>query len=592
MNESETPSSTTEVKRRRRRHQAPVEEVGESLSPAVVRAPAPVQADRQRWRWPRWNLESLSSLGLTPTFRAYIFVGSIVAILAFLLYNESIIREFRDGERGRVKLYADLYAFAASPLATGEQTELIFREVLTNPRGDFPIIFTDYRGEILNWKGEGLPEPQDHSVAAQEELRTAIRKMDAKNAPIPFEISSTSLGKLLHDSSNLIVLDSNSRVVAWRGTDLPAKDDSSAAALGIVQRLKLKLMAESEPLDFEIGSNGRSYVHFDGRDLIVTDTLNEVVAWRGDNLPATGDSTASAVQTVAEAVRRIASDHPPLAFEITSTYRNFIHYGDSHLLSRITLAPFIQIGVLLLFLLIGYVGFRNIRRSEQRSIWVGMAKETAHQLGTPLSSISGWLELIQSEIDLNRESPEKLEQIRRMIGEMQKDMGRLSKIASRFSQIGSVPELRLADVGTVLEETITYFRDRGPQFGKHQIRIDRRDELPEVPLNAELMSWVFENLFKNAMDAIGRKPGEIEVRVRPANDNKGVSISFQDNGCGISAENVGRVFEPGFSTKKRGWGLGLAFVKRIVEEYHKGKIAIARSTPDEGTVIEINLPPG
>ena len=592
MNESETPSSTAEVKRRRRRQQAPVEEVGETLSPASVRAPAPVQTDRHRWRWPRWNLESLSSLGLTPTFRAYIFVGSIVAILAFLLYNESIIREFRDGERGRVKLYADLYAFAASPLATGEQTELIFREVLTNPRGDFPIIFTNYRGEILNWKGEGLPEPQDHSVTAQEELRSAIRKMDAKNAPIPFEISATSFGQLLHDSSNMIVLDSNSQVVAWRGTDLPAEDDSSAAALGVVQRLKLKLAAESEPLDFEIGSNGRSYVHSDGKDLIVTDMLNEVVTWRGDNLPATDDSTTSAVQTVAQAVRRIASDHPPLAFEIVSTYRNFIHYGDSHLLSRITLAPFIQIGVLLLFLLIGYVGFRNIRRSEQRSIWVGMAKETAHQLGTPLSSISGWLELIQSEIDLNRDSPKKLEQIRQMTGEMQKDMGRLGKIASRFSQIGSVPELRPADVGTVLEETIAYFRDRGPQFGKHQILIDRQDELPAVPLNAELMSWVFENLFKNAMDAIGRKPGKIEVRVQPADDDRGVSITFQDNGCGISAENVGRVFEPGFSTKKRGWGLGLAFVKRIVEEYHKGKIAIVRSTPDEGTVIEINLPLG
>ena len=589
MNESETPSSTADVKRRRRRRQAPVEDVGEALSSAV-QTPAPVQADRRRW-WPRWTLESLSSLGLTPTFKAYIFVGSIVAILAFLLYNESIIRDFRDGERGRVKLYADLYAFAASPLATGEQTELIFREVLTNPRGDFPIIFTNYRGEILNWKGEGLPEPHDRSASAQQELRAAIRKMDAKNVPIPFEISATSLGKLLHDSSNMIVLDSNSQVVAWSGADLPAEGDSSAAALGVVQRLKLKLVAESEPLDFEIPSNGLSYVHFDGKDLIVTDTLNEVVAWRGDNLPAAGDSSAIAVRTVAEAVRRIAAVHPPLAFEITPTYRNFIHYGDSHLLSRITLAPFIQIGVLLLFLLIGYVGFRNIRRSEQRFIWVGMARETAHQLGTPLSSISGWLELIQGEID-NGESPERLEQIRRMIGEMQNDMGRLGKIASRFSQIGSVPELRMADVGIVLEETITYFRDRGPQFGKHRIRIDRRGELPEIPLNAELMSWVFENLFKNAMDAIGRKPGEIEVRVEAVDDDNGVRITFQDNGCGISAENVGRVFEPGFSTKKRGWGLGLAFVKRIVEEYHKGKIAIVRSTPDDGTVIAINLPSG
>ena len=590
MNESENSSSTTEIKRRRRRRQAPVEEVGETSAALTAAADTPHQRDRRGWL--RWNLENLFSVGAIQKFRAYIFVGSIVAILAFLFYNESIIREFRDGERGRVKLYADLYAFAASPLATGEQTELIFREVLTNPRGDFPIIFTDYKGDILNWKGEGLPDPNDRSPAAQDQLHAAINKMDAQNVPIPFEISSNSFGSLFYDTRNLIVLDNDKQVVAWRGADLPAEGDSSLAALNAIQRVKLKLATEGRPLDFEITSNSRSYVHFDGIDLIVTNSLNELVVWRGENLPPTADSTTAALKQVADVVRRIAAESSPLAFEITPTYRNLIHYGDSHLLSRLTLAPFIQIGVLLLFVLIGYVGFRNIRRSEQRIIWVGMAKETAHQLGTPLSSLSGWLELIQSEIDQNQNSPERLDQIQRMIGEMQKDMGRLSQIASRFSQIGSVPELKLGNVGTVLEETITYFRDRGPQFGRHQIRIHCQEEVPPVPVNSELMSWVFENLFKNSMDAIGRKSGEIEVCLHCADDNNGVRITFRDNGCGITTENVGRVFEPGFSTKKRGWGLGLAFVKRIVEEYHKGKIAIARSTPDEGTMIVINLPLG
>ena len=246
----------------------------------------------------------------------------------------------------------------------------------------------------------------------------------------------------------------------------------------------------------------------------------------------------------------------------------------------------------MLFLLVGYIGYRNIKRSEQRSIWVGMAKETAHQLGTPLSSLSGWLELIRHEVEAMpaADRDTRLTHIDQMIGEMQQDMRHLDQIASRFSQIGSVPELQEEDVGAVLEETIDYFRNRGPQFGRHEIAVELRDELPPVHINAELMSWAFENLFKNAIDAMERQTGHMRIRIGLLPEGQAVQITFQDDGRGIEPENIKRIFEPGFSTKKRGWGLGLAFVKRIVEEYHRGQISVVQSAPGAGTTFEIILP--
>ena len=175
---------------------------------------------------------------------------------------------------------------------------------------------------------------------------------------------------------------------------------------------------------------------------------------------------------------------------------------------------------------------------------------------------------------------------------MQQDMRHLNQIASRFSQIGSVPELKVGDVSAVLQETIDYFRHRSPQFGRHDIEIELRDDVPPIPINAELMSWAFENLFKNAIDAMDRQTGSMRVRLGLMPEGRAVQITFQDDGRGIEPENIKRIFEPGFSTKKRGWGLGLAFVKRIVEEYHKGKISVVQSAPGAGTTFEVILPLG
>ena len=580
-------------KRRRRRGRAPVEVV------AHAQAPAPARSSRF------WPTETLSSLGISPIFRAYIFLGSIVTILAFLLYNESLTNELREQEKNRVGLYARLISFA--PLASQEQTMTIFNEVINNPQIDFPCIITNHRGEIVEKRGLGnlmdrnrfwdslILWNRDRGITAKHDslesqaLSRLMRKMDAENAPIKFYWSSDTHGLLYVQQGAAILTDLRGDIVKWRGVGLPVDSDTTAAGM-IRVRLALAQMVDISPLNFVVPAEGFSYLYYDGKHAIITDGSGRVISWRGIGLPPEAARDGDDLAVVHQRLKALSAQGDPLPFYIPSEH--YIHYGSSELVNRISVAPVVQIGVLFLFLLVGYIGYRNIKRSEQRSIWVGMAKETAHQLGTPLSSLSGWLELMRNEIESapTEQRDECLQRVEQMIAEMGEDMRHLNQIASRFSQIGSVPELALGDIRCVLEDTIEYFRNRAPQFGRHEIRIECQSEALFVPLNTELMSWAFENLFKNAIDAMDGKTGEMLINIAELSEEGIVQITFQDDGRGIEPENIKRVFEPGFSTKKRGWGLGLAFVRRIIEEYHGGRISVVQSVPGEGTSFEVILP--
>ena len=533
----------------------------------------------------------------SPVFRAYIFLGSVAAILAFLLYNELIIAELREHEKSRVDLYAHLISF--TPQASEGQIPTLFTEVIT--KVDFPRIITNHRGEIIQAEGIDTSsfwshwafwrrEAADADAASTAQLYELIEEMDRQNPPIPFYWSPETLGRLYREEGRVIVADTQGAVAVWQGTGLPASRDSSAAARAEVQRA-LPALEAGEPLAFSIPAAGLSYLHWDGTNAVITDAEGQFRAWVGAGLPLLSDDPSQASQEQLRAfVDSLASQRAPLAFRIPTEH--YIHYGDTSLVGRISLAPFVQSGVLFLFLLVGYIGYRNIKRSQQRSLWVGMAKETAHQLGTPLSSLSGWLELLRGEVATvpRPDRDERWERVAQMIGEIEQDMRRLDQIASRFSQIGSVPELAEKDVVAVLEETIEYFRRRVPQFGRQEIELECRSDLPLVPINAELMSWAFENLCKNAIDAMEGQTGRLRIHL--ALLPEGVQVAFQDDGRGIEPEHIERIFEPGFSTKKRGWGLGLVFVKRIVEEYHKGKFRLVQSAPGQGTTFEVILPLG
>lgn len=323
--------------------------------------------------------------------------------------------------------------------------------------------------------------------------------------------------------------------------------------------------------------------------VVITDTEGAPQYWKGIGIAPDAKSEAS-VNQVRASVARLDLENPPLRMSIPFIGDRILHYGDSSLVSRLSWLPWLALAATCLFIGVGYAGFRHIKDSEQRSIWIGMARETAHQLGTPLSSLSGWTELIKVEIQsADQEGDTKLvERLERITTEMEQDTSRLNKIASRFSQIGSIPELRMKDLGDVIVETADYLRRR--------LSSDVRFEyVPgpavSIPANKELLGWAFENLLKNAADAIeGRSGGWIEVATKVREEGEWVDVTVKDNGKGIPPHATKQVFTPGYSTKKRGWGLGLAFVKRIVEDYHKGRISIEHSAPERGTTFLISLP--
>ena len=320
--------------------------------------------------------------------------------------------------------------------------------------------------------------------------------------------------------------------------------------------------------------------------VVITDELGLPRYWKAIGIPFDDHSpeTQGKVMDKAYALDR---ENDPLPFEWPLNKEPetwHLHWGASALEKRLNWLPWVAFGMTIAFTGGGYLGFRYIKNREQRSIWVGMARETAHQLGTPLSSLYGWLALLKDELDAegDRAGSQRLKDI---LGEMDRDTSRLDKIASRFGLIGSTPELRLDQVRDVVAETAGYLRARLPENVQF---VEELDDVPVVPINRELLGWAFENLFKNAADAMEGRGGRIDVSSRV--EEHRVVIEVRDTGKGIPSHLFKQVFLPGISTKERGWGLGLAFVKRIVEDYHSGKVYIKESVPDQGTTFVILLP--
>lgn len=310
--------------------------------------------------------------------------------------------------------------------------------------------------------------------------------------------------------------------------------------------------------------------------IIVTDAKGNPKHWKNVDV-AVDDTSAAAQERLRHLIAVLGRDgNEPLPVLIGENQIDLFHYGDSTVIRQLRWLPWIEILVAVLFVIVGYMGFRNIKKSEERMVWVGLAKETAHQLGTPITSLMGWVELLKSRgADV------------RDLEEMQRDLNRLEKVTARFSQIGSEPVLSEARLALVVNETADYFRRRLPQSGNPiQIIVDFPCD-PVVRLNCQLFHWVLENLVKNSIDALRAAGGEIRITCDEAPD--WIFVDVADNGPGISARNRRNVFRPGFSTKTRGWGLGLSLARRIVEEYHGGRLFIKDTALGRGTVMRIAL---
>jgi K+-sensing histidine kinase KdpD len=283
---------------------------------------------------------------------------------------------------------------------------------------------------------------------------------------------------------------------------------------------------------------------------------------------------------VAELIAEMDATHPPIEVKYEGITINKIHYGDSEQIKQLRYYPYIQLVIASLFIIIGYIGFSSIKRSEQSNIWVGMAKETAHQFGTPISSLMGWLEMLK----MNYKEPDKVLDVTE---EISNDVEKLNKITYRFSKIGAKPELAKKNVIEEMKQVVAYFERRLPQTGKTVELKIIGDESACAEINSELFEWVIENLIKNALDAIEGTSGKIEISVKEF--KKRVEVEVTDSGKGIEMKRRKDVFRPGYSTKKRGWGLGLSLSKRIIEGYHGGKIFVKSSMPGEGTTFKIIL---
>ena len=314
--------------------------------------------------------------------------------------------------------------------------------------------------------------------------------------------------------------------------------------------------------------------------VLLVDDKNNIIEQRNFKLPEPNDSlkmideyTAINKQFLQKKLNKLRKTTNNIEIKIDDSTHQVLYYEDSDVLRRLAYYPYIQLAVMLLFIAIAYFALISVKKAEQNRVWVGLSKETAHQLGTPISSLMAWTQMLES-MGIDKE----------IINDMDTDVHRLSVIADRFSKIGSMPDKELTFINEAVESSLNYMRTRIPKHVTLTVHTDDEKNCG-VMLCQPLFEWVMENLTKNAVDAMS---GEGRIDIVVTSDAQHAHLYVKDTGKGIARKNFKNVFNPGFTTKKRGWGLGLTLVKRIIEEYHNGKIYVKDSEVGKGTTFAID----
>jgi len=302
--------------------------------------------------------------------------------------------------------------------------------------------------------------------------------------------------------------------------------------------------------------------------VILTDSEDNIIAHRNLSVPESNPE-----KYLLRKLDEFKTSGQVLENQFADGHTNYLYYKGSNLLTKLRLYPLILLVVIGIYMLISYMAFSNARRSEQNKVWTGMAKETAHQIGTPLSALMGWIAYLKEQY------PKEV-----AFGEMEKDIDRLTEITDRFSKIGSQPDRTDLNLNKTISRTADYL---GTRMGKKISLTTKLGEESNVRHNGQLISWVLENMIKNAADAL---EGEGEIRVRKEITASEIHLFISDNGKGIPTNDQRKIFHPGFTTKSRGWGLGLSLAKRIIEDYHEGKVLLLESSAQVGTTFKIILP--
>ncbi|MBL7953845.1 MAG: HAMP domain-containing histidine kinase [Flavobacteriales bacterium] len=441
-------------------------------------------------------------------------------------YTEKLFDRLREEERKKVQLFAE----AMQRLGSSDETDFSFYLRVVSDNTTVPVVITDEKGNKRFDRNMDSTVVNDPKRLAEE-----IRAMAKVYKPIGIAIPGVEKQLLYYKDSKVV-------------TELHEVMD------GIIRSFISETVMSTAAVP-----------------VIYTDSTQTRVIETGNIEPEIAQDS-SALQA---RIRTMAQANAPIAFDLPGKGRNYIFYEESLVITQLRYFPYVQLVILGLFLIVAYALFSIFRNAEQNQVWVGMAKETAHQLGTPLSSLMAWMELLKEN------NPEA-------VNEMRKDVDRLEVITERFSKIGSAPDLTPEKLYHTLRATVLYLRPRLP--GRVKIEVHQPPDADMVvPLNRALFSWVIENLIRNAVDAMEGE-GSITVEIIPEGGE--VYVDVTDTGKGIPAAQHSTVFQPGFTTKKRGWGLGLSLSKRIIEQYHGGKIIVKRSAPGKGTTFRITLNQG
>jgi len=490
-------------------------------------------------------------------WKTFLFVMGMLLIAASIFYTNQLVGKFASSERKNVRLWADAVHRRAELMQYTEKffgqlqeqeqkkaellakvynrllvdnnsQDLTFYLNIIHNNKTIPVILTDAHGKILN--SLNLKEGQDTLTYLTGKLREEF----SVYKPIGVEYAKGQWNYLYYKNSNLFT------------------------------QLKKVLNDYITIFMEEVALNSSSV------PVIITDSTRKNILLYGNLNEAKMADSLFAQRKLLE----MKDENDPILLDFIDVGKVYIFYKDSELLNKMRLFPLAQLLIIFVFIGIAYLLFSLSRNAEQNRVWAGMARETAHQIGTPLSSIMAWMELLKMDGADHKQAAEEIE----------KDVARLEMITERFSKIGSVPSLELTNITDIIHRTVDYLKPRTPRKIEYVIKLPKQNVIALA--NGPLFSWVLENLFKNAIDAMDAK-GTITIEMTEEDNN--VIIDVKDTGKGISKTEQRDVFSPGYTTKKRGWGLGLSLAKRIIKEYHKGKIFIKQSSAGKGTTFRIVL---
>ncbi len=486
-----------------------------------------------------------------------LFISAAIVFVVIIIYSNKLINNIAQEERKRIEIWAGAISYKAQIV---NETENFFNSIKLEEDNHAKILATAIKKII---------------EAPLDEDLTFYQSIIASNKTVPLLVTSRS-GNI---DASVNVPDSVARMRNIKEMSEEDKAKYNSLTIPYIANRYLTIYYQEAPAYADLHVVIDNLVESFFQETVINSASVPVIITDSTrmNILNTGSIDSTCLQDsvlLAETLAKMKTANTPIEINLLDHGTCYVFYEESAVLKQLRIFPFIEMGFILVFLIIAYLLFSTQRRSEQNRIWVGMSKETAHQLGTPISSLMAWNELLK-EMDVDQSIP----------NEIGKDVKRLETIAQRFSKIGSAPVLDDTDLIMVIGEFVPYLQSRLSSMVKITFQKPECDTLV-LPLNRYLFEWVIENLCKNAVDAMDGK-GSINIHI--SEEKNKVFVDIEDTGKGIPSNMHKKIFSPGYTSKNRGWGLGLTLAKRIINEYHRGKLFVKSSVVGQGTVMRIQL---